>query len=237
MSEAGQLIWDAEKDDWRAVKKQRAIPGITQPIRFQGQWEDEETGLYYNRHRYYDPDMGRYITQDPIGLQGGLNGYEYVASPTGWVDPLGLSGDCISFKADPRTGKKVTCLQTPAQVCAASGSHMTMHNGVCMHNDIAAKQAGKLNPSTATHDNSEAGVNLCATVGALAGKGDLPLEIDIADKMGTTFDRLYHFINSENVPYVDKIQKITTFSTRFKSLQDPCRVMAGKQSWQLQNWD
>ena len=93
ISEQGQLIWDAEKDDWRAVKNQRAVPGITQPIRFQGQWADEETGLYYNRHRYYDPDMGRYITSDPIGLAGGLNGYEYVASPTGWVDPLGL----ISF--------------------------------------------------------------------------------------------------------------------------------------------
>ncbi|WP_417448507.1 RHS repeat-associated core domain-containing protein [Idiomarina abyssalis] len=60
------------------------------PIRFQGQWLDEETGLYYNRYRYYDSKQGRYITQDPIGLAGGLNSYAYVANPTGWVDPLGL---------------------------------------------------------------------------------------------------------------------------------------------------
>ena len=68
-----------------------AANGITQPIRFQGQWADEETGLYYNRHRYYDPDMGRYITSDPIGLAGGLNGYGYVGDPLVSIDALGLS--------------------------------------------------------------------------------------------------------------------------------------------------
>ena len=63
---------------------------VTQPIRFQGQWHDEESGLYYNRHRYYDPQQGRYISQDPIGLHGGNNLYGYVTNPTGMVDPLGL---------------------------------------------------------------------------------------------------------------------------------------------------
>ena len=72
------------------VKNQRAIPGMTQPICFQGQWADEEIGLYYNRHRYYDPDMGRYITSDPIGLAGGLNGYGYVVDPIITSDSLGL---------------------------------------------------------------------------------------------------------------------------------------------------
>ncbi|WP_252493757.1 RHS repeat-associated core domain-containing protein [Escherichia coli] len=41
-------------------------------IRLPGQQYDEESGLYYNRHRYYDPLQGRYITQDPIGLKGGM---------------------------------------------------------------------------------------------------------------------------------------------------------------------
>ncbi|MBD3895312.1 RHS repeat-associated core domain-containing protein, partial [Halomonas sp. ML-15] len=53
---------------------------------------DEESGLYYNRHRYYDPQQGRYISQDPIGLNGGTNLYGYVTNPTGMVDPLGLEG-------------------------------------------------------------------------------------------------------------------------------------------------
>ena len=86
----GQPRWLAEPDDWAAVKNQRAVRNVTQPIRFQGQWHDEESGLYYNRHRYYDPQQGRYISQDPIGLKGGTNLYGYVTNPTGTVDPLGL---------------------------------------------------------------------------------------------------------------------------------------------------
>ncbi|MEL7979923.1 RHS repeat-associated core domain-containing protein, partial [Vreelandella titanicae] len=87
----GQPRWLAEPDDWAAVKNQRAVRNLTQPIRFQGQWHDEESGLYYNRHRYYDPQQGRYISQDPIGLNGGTNLYGYVSNPTGMVDPLGLA--------------------------------------------------------------------------------------------------------------------------------------------------
>ncbi|EJF8093185.1 RHS repeat-associated core domain-containing protein, partial [Escherichia coli] len=48
---------------------------------------DEESGLYYNRHRYYDPLQGRYITQDPIGLKGGWNLYTYPLSPVNSMDP------------------------------------------------------------------------------------------------------------------------------------------------------
>ena len=60
-------------------------------LRFQGQYYDEESGLHYNRHRYYDPECGRFINQDPIGLLGGDNNYLYVPNPVTWVDPLGLS--------------------------------------------------------------------------------------------------------------------------------------------------
>lgn len=83
----GKTLWHAEPDDWGAVRNQH---GIRQPIRYQGQWEDEESGLYYNRYRYYDPAMGRYITQDPIGLAGGMNGYGYPGNPVTWIDPMGL---------------------------------------------------------------------------------------------------------------------------------------------------
>ncbi|MGY2189105.1 scabin-related ADP-ribosyltransferase, partial [Pseudomonas sp. SDO5591_S426] len=44
--------------------------------------------------RYYHPDTGRYLTPDPVKLGGGLNQYRYTPNPTGWVDPLGLSGNC-----------------------------------------------------------------------------------------------------------------------------------------------
>ncbi|MCU0122103.1 RHS repeat-associated core domain-containing protein, partial [Pseudomonas sp. B2M1-30] len=67
---------------------------LDQPLRFQGQYFDAESGLHYNRHRYYDPDTGRYLTPDPVKLAGGLNQYRYVPNPTGWVDPLGLNANC-----------------------------------------------------------------------------------------------------------------------------------------------
>jgi RHS repeat-associated protein len=61
------------------------------PLRFQGQYYDEETGLHYNLNRYYDLFTGRYITQDPLGILGGLNSYQYAGSdPINWIDLLGL---------------------------------------------------------------------------------------------------------------------------------------------------
>ncbi|MGY2292370.1 RHS repeat-associated core domain-containing protein, partial [Pseudomonas sp. SDO528_S397] len=61
------------------------------PIRFQGQYHDHETGLHYNRYRYYDPGVGRFISKDPLSYEGGINIYQYAPNPLGWIDPLGLA--------------------------------------------------------------------------------------------------------------------------------------------------
>lgn len=103
----GEIVGELDMSAWGRVDA--ATPGgATTPIRFQGQYADGETGLCYNRFRYYDPETGRFISHDPLGLDGGLNLYRYVDDPTGWADPLGLAGRCtctITTKK-PVGGKK-----------------------------------------------------------------------------------------------------------------------------------
>ncbi|MBV4477993.1 RHS repeat domain-containing protein, partial [Pseudomonas botevensis] len=93
---SGEVVWSAKYNAYGkiAALELAAHDYLDQPLRFQGQYFDAESGLHYNRHRYYDPDTGRYLTPDPVKLAGGLNQYRYVPNPTGWVDPLGLNANC-----------------------------------------------------------------------------------------------------------------------------------------------
>ncbi len=86
----GRVAWQAEYDEWGNVLREDNPDGLAQLLRLPGQQYDAETGLCYNRHRYYDPAQGRYITQDPIGLAGGWNPYIYPLDPVAYADPLGL---------------------------------------------------------------------------------------------------------------------------------------------------
>ena len=97
----GDVVWYADYEAWGNTAKvewrEQVIDNVKvsqdelQPIRFQGQHFDEETGLHYNRFRYFDPDLGMFTTRDPIGLMGGTNVFQYAPNPTGWIDPFGLS--------------------------------------------------------------------------------------------------------------------------------------------------
>lgn len=108
----GEIIWEARYKGWGRVahESSKAAPGhadvltqAVQPLRYQGQYFDEETGLHYNRHRYYDPDTARYVVPDPVGLRGGANPYQYAPNPRQWIDPLGLTGSTTDA-----TGASVT---------------------------------------------------------------------------------------------------------------------------------
>ncbi|PMY61225.1 MULTISPECIES: RHS repeat-associated core domain-containing protein, partial [unclassified Pseudomonas] len=89
-SPEGEIVWSAHYRAYGQIAR-LDVDKIDNPLRFQGQYFDQESGLHYNRHRYYNPDLGRYLTPDPVKLAGGINGYQYVPNPTGWVDQLGLS--------------------------------------------------------------------------------------------------------------------------------------------------
>ena len=93
-SREGGVVWRSNSNVWgnrrNASQQLDEFKRHPQPLCFQGQYYDAETGLHYNRYRYYDPVIGRYITPDPLGLAGGENSYLYSTNPNTWVDPLGL---------------------------------------------------------------------------------------------------------------------------------------------------
>ncbi|MEO6919029.1 MAG: RHS repeat-associated core domain-containing protein [Collimonas sp.] len=91
---AGEVVWAASYTAWGMVRDTYAN-AIDNPLRFQGQYYDTETGLHYNRNRYYDACLGCYVSQDPIGLLGGTNSYQYGPNPSAWADPMGLSARAL----------------------------------------------------------------------------------------------------------------------------------------------
>ena len=78
---------DTGYPDPRGELDPEAAPGLL----YAGQWQDVESGLCYNRFRYYEPETGMYLVSDPLGLQGGEQTYRYVPNPLRWIDPLGLN--------------------------------------------------------------------------------------------------------------------------------------------------
>ncbi|WP_264293984.1 RHS repeat-associated core domain-containing protein [Diaphorobacter aerolatus] len=89
-SSEGQVEWAATLDAWGNVKDEYSPKRLYQPIRLPGQHEDDATGLYYNRYRYYESISGSYINQDLIKHKGGINFYIYPLNTLLFVDPLGL---------------------------------------------------------------------------------------------------------------------------------------------------
>ena len=87
----GNKTWDCTLDIYGKVIDFTGKFLYDCPFRFQGQYEDAETGLYYNRFRYYSAEIGCYLTHDPIGLAGGILIYGYVSNPNSYIDPSGES--------------------------------------------------------------------------------------------------------------------------------------------------
>ena len=95
VTDGNTAIWRWESNPFGENAAQEDPDGdlttFTYNLRFPGQYYDDETGLHYNYFRTYDPETGRYLESDPIGLGGGLNTYGYVnANPNSFVDPYGL---------------------------------------------------------------------------------------------------------------------------------------------------
>lgn len=103
--EQGNKTWDCTLDIYGKVLTFDGCSLNDCPFRYQGQYEDEETGLYYNWFRYYLPEMGTYLSQDPIRLNGGIKLYSYVHDTNEWIDKFGLKRGNESFPSWMSTKK------------------------------------------------------------------------------------------------------------------------------------
>ena len=92
-NQEGELIWEREQDLYGNSRQGFAKENFKCPFKYQGQYYDSEVELCYNRFRYYHPETGRYISEDPIGfLSGEANFFAYVSDTNAWLDLLGLGG-------------------------------------------------------------------------------------------------------------------------------------------------
>ncbi len=108
-------MWSEKTGVW-GEKGEVYADRISNPLRFQGQYFDAETGLHYNRHRYYDPEIAGFISQDPIGLAGGLNVYQYAPNPLGWVDPWGLKCGTVEYHHKQKPNKVTDIRELKRQI-------------------------------------------------------------------------------------------------------------------------
>ncbi len=178
----GDLAWSVHYKAYGNVVK-KVVESVENNLRFQGQYYDSETGLHYNRHRYYDPNTARFIHQDPIGLTGGNNNYQYADNPVAWIDPLGLTNE--------------ECLNG----CVAKGGNKVFH----YTDEVGAKaieKTGVIRPDSkgrvfVTQDKvSAADANNALFMGRGGTKGTHRVEIKLKDGVnlnkGTQPNELIH---------------------------------------------
>ncbi len=180
----GRLAWSAQYKAWgearEAIAEAGRRAGFANPIRFQGQYFDAETGLHYNRHRYYDPASGRYVSRDPLGLAGGLNLHVYVGNnPVRGIDPLGLV-DINLFPHDEAIRKSADNITSPSGAFTV-GSHggQNIMTDTDKKGITPAQMAGRIK----AHPSYTAGQKVML-ISCETGKGADPYAQKLADELG-----------------------------------------------------
>ena len=191
----GKLCWQASYKTWGSTVAEEwevrstagqavnaldegSKPTIEQNLRFQGQYLDRDTGLHYNTFRFYDSDIGRFISPDPIGLDGGINLGSYSPNPISWVDPWGWSGKPGTYGGERGTHTGGETNHSPAY-----GSYKTVpgapsrHTGPAFHMDKADHRAmtstGSSNAAKAWRARQNALIR--------QGRWDKAMEMDIRE--------------------------------------------------------
>lgn len=172
---AGRKVWEAEYEPFGKAVVNADPDGdgqvVVNNLRFPGQYYDAETGLHYNYHRDYDPQTGRYLTPDPIGLEGGLNPYIYVYdNPVVYFDPYGLEPNQVCVAAFTMGGSVVFGAAGYGGGLLVGGTGGTL---------VGGPGVGTLVGAVGGAEAAGAGMSLVgATVGNAAGQAFCPDESD-----------------------------------------------------------
>jgi RHS repeat-associated protein len=179
----GRVAWSAQYKAWgearEAISEAGRRAGFANPIRFQGQYFDAETGLHYNRYRYYDPASGRYVSRDPLGLAGGRNLHVYVGNnPVRGIDPLGLV-DINMFPHDEAIRKSADNIPNPPGgfTVGGHGDPRAMWNAA--HERVEPDQlAEKIRAHPSYKEGQHVVLMSCNT-----GKGEAPFAQHLANEL------------------------------------------------------
>ncbi|MEU5554715.1 DUF6531 domain-containing protein [Streptomyces globisporus] len=140
VDEQGEVAWRTRSALWGATSWNRDADAYT-PLRFPGQYFDPESGLHYNRHRHYDPESGRYLSPDPLGLTPAPNAVTYVDDPTLWIDPLGLAG-CPHRSGEHKHSVVLGINQKPDQASNSLAAHLRTNGDPGAHTYNGSDYAG-----------------------------------------------------------------------------------------------
>ncbi|MEX9967844.1 RHS repeat-associated core domain-containing protein, partial [Providencia stuartii] len=161
-NEQGNTVWSGKYERFGFVRSSplsfysdpdRKMESFEQNLRYAGQYFDNETGLHFNTFRFYDPQIGRFIMPDPIGLLGGMNLYAYAPNPLGWIDPWGLaaSGDYKEMPVMPGFQKHHNIPQSMANHPAIISSGYDINNSQNITQLPSSKTAIEQNPERTVH--------------------------------------------------------------------------------------
>ena len=170
----GTVVWQAAYLPFGRTQVQ--LGTVQNNLRFPGQYFDAETGLHYNWNRYYDPDTGRYLSPDPIGLYGGMNLYAYTnQNPINYIDHKGLFDieDIKNFARDGRVRaissfgvsllvQAVACNIEPSKIRAAL---FALNSGLNFYSSVEAAVVSGGSLATAVADPDVTGITKVGLLG------------------------------------------------------------------------
>ncbi len=215
MDENNTVVWAAEHAPFGKAEV-NVNSTITNNLRFPGQYYDQETGMHYNWHRYYDPETGRYISADPIGLAGGMNLYAYVENnPVNRIDPFGLAtyrgveghyyvagGGVMEVECCTENGKRRKHLYVKVCLGAAlgvsgGGGNISNSDGKSCSNPPKNLLGGEIGASYGGGAEGSISVDTGGSGASASGGWDLGGKIGLSVKATACYYRLVNTIPSD----------------------------------------